>query len=64
MDSDIHAKAAELKYTPSGRVFVEYLKFELDIVKTKLILARNEMIPQLQGRAQQLTDLIKFLSEK
>jgi len=64
MASEIEARAAEIKHTAASRVLVEYLQFKLDKNKNNLMIAKSDMFIQLQGRAQELQDLITFFSEK
>lgn len=58
-------KAAEIKHTGVSRVLVAYLEAELETHKNSLIVVKDsDILRQLQGRAQQLNELIKFFSEK
>ncbi len=61
---DIEAKAAEIKHTATARVLVAFLQFKQDKIKSQLVIAKNDMFINLQGRAQELDDLIKLFSEK
>lgn len=63
MNSREEDKARELKHTPSGRVFLAYLE-QLKLTRMQdLLSAKGETLVQLQGRAQELDSLIKFLKE-
>ena len=63
--SDIQNKAAEIKNTGIARVLVEFLESRLDNTKTALISVNITDAQKLQGRAMELTELIKFFkSEK
>jgi len=60
---DLKAKAKELKHTTSGRVLFEYLHVVLADVTTQMVAAREPVdMFRLQGRAQQLDDLIKLVT--
>jgi hypothetical protein len=63
--SDIQTKAAEIKNTGIARVLVDYLELKLNNTKTALISVDIKDAQKLQGRAVELTELIKFFkSEK
>lgn len=65
MDGKIQAKAAEIKHTGTASVLVPYLQ---ELLKTKQTEMTNikelDLLRQWQGRAQQLTELIKFFSSE
>lgn len=53
--------AAEIKHTGTSRVLVAYLEEELQEKLTSLIIVKDlASVHQLQGRAQQLRELINF----
>ena len=52
--------AAEIKHTGISRVLVAYLKERLETCKDGLIIANEDSILHLQGRARELTELIQF----
>lgn len=63
--SNAKASAAEIKHSGISRVLVAYLKEELELRKTAVISAKDiDTLRQLQGRAQELTELITFFTEK
>jgi hypothetical protein len=63
--SELLLKAAEIKNTGVARILVDYLSKRLEDTKTALISVNIENAQKLQGRAAELTDLIKFFkSEK
>lgn len=63
--SDAKTRAAEIKHSGLSRVLVAYLQEELEIRKSAVISAKDiDTLRQLQGRAQELTELITFFTEK
>lgn len=63
--NDLLAKAAELKHTAAGRVFLEFLKERRDKHLKDLINIKDiDVLRNLQGRAQEDNDLINFLTSK
>ena len=46
-----------------GRATETYLDAKLAEVKNQLIIANDVMVPRLQGRAQELQDLLKLIHQ-
>lgn len=46
-----------------GRATETYLDAKLADVKTQLVIANESMVPRLQGRAQELQDLLKLIRQ-
>jgi hypothetical protein len=60
---DAKTKAAEIKNTGLARILVAYLVEKLQDTTNALIITKdNDSLRQLQGRAQELNDLIKFFT--
>lgn len=64
--SSVSEKAAEIKHTGIARVLTAFLEERLEERTKQLITIKDsESLRQLQGRAQELNELIKyFTSEK
>lgn len=61
--AQIIAKAQELKHTAHGRVLFELMNIEKAKIVAQMTTAREPVdIFRLQGRAQQLDELIKLLN--
>ena len=62
---EVISKAHELKHTAHGRVLFEYLNIEKAKIVTQMTSAREPVdLFRLQGRAQQLDELIKMLNSE
>lgn len=63
--SDTLDKALELKHTAAGRVFLAYLKERQDKHLRDMINIKDVVVLRnLQGRAQEINDLINLLTSK
>lgn len=60
---ELKRKAQELKHTTVGRVLFEYIQYKKGEVVAQITLAREPVdLFRLQGRAQELDDLLKLLN--
>lgn len=60
----LQAAVVSLRNMPSFAVFDGHLKWLLDDLKNALVFNSSSAVPTLQGRAQQLQEIIDILNRK
>jgi hypothetical protein len=61
---EFRASCARLINMPEFQTVLKYMEFRLDTIKDGLVDAHAVDVPKFQGRANELTDLLKEIRKK